>query len=116
MAESKSLNILVTCDDEECSVLDGYDVKPWGCPGEMVVKISVPLDADYIEARKLVKRFLEDRKGHVRLVCMADYFDFAVRSDVKVKDDGICYLASAGFANPLAAFDAGAEFAGGGEK
>lgn len=117
MIESKSLNILVSGAEDLQKSLAGEDVKLWGYhSGDVVVRLAVQAGAGYIEAREQVKKFLKSSSQSLRLICMADYFDHKLLPDSQKEKDGISYLPSAGFANPLAAFDAGVLFAGGGVK
>lgn len=51
----------------------------------------------------------------VRLLCLANDFDYNVKQEYPKYVDGILYMPSKAYKNPILAFDAGAVFENGGE-
>ena len=47
-----------------------------------------------------------------KLLCVANVFDYAIDSDYTVPGDGVVYLPSKAYRNPVLAFDAGVLFGG----
>ena len=70
--------------------------------------LHIPLDpgADMIAARREAAAYLAAHKD-AEVVAVADEFDLTLADFRTLEEDGILRLPSAGFADPIAAFDAG---------
>jgi len=87
----------------------------WGHPGQCVAKIPVAKDADYPQARQAVAAFLRQLPESCKMITFADCFDCQTEGAYPVERDGVVYLPSVGYANPVLAFDGGVLFGRGGE-
>ncbi len=116
MIVAKSLNLLVNAEEEDAPALP-VDVKTekWGYPEDTLVKCSVPSQANYIDARRAVKDFIDNVKpSQYKVAFVADCFDYEVKAGYPAEKDGIVYMPSCAYNNPLLAFDAGVLYAKGG--
>lgn len=115
MVAEKSLNIFVNSEEENAPALPA-DIKtePWGYVEDTLVKCMVASDAGYIEARKAVAEFIEKMPAEYRVAFVADCFDYTIKSGYPAEKDGIVYMPSCSYPNPLLAFDAGVKYAKGG--
>ena len=88
------------------------DVKyeKWGFDNNYVLRLSVSSDTNYSDARKKAKETIENLPESHRLVLSADCFDYVTENDYPETKDGIIYLPSKKFANPLLSFDTGVSF------
>lgn len=112
--QEKTLNLLVKNLDDDKATLPGSAEEQWGRAGDVLVKIPLEASEDYIVARKKVKAFLKNMPSGFKVVCVADCFACKVVPDYPKLCDGISFLPSAAFQNPLLAFDRGVLFARGG--
>ena len=115
MIAEKSLNALIN-SDTETAPFPGAAEETIGCPGDLLLKCGVPAAADYAQARRALAEKINALPPAYKLAVIADCFDESVQGTYPAKKDGITYLPSCGFANPLLAFDAGVLFAKGGES
>lgn len=112
---SKSLNVLINCDDGSIPVLPSEVItEKWGFPNDLVVKCAVAPEADYIQARKAVADLIRTLPEGCRAALVADCFDCSLKDNRLAESNGITYLPSKQFANPILAFDAGVLYAQGG--
>ncbi len=114
MIAEKSLNALIN-SDTETAPFPGASEEKIGCPGDLLLKCGVPADADYAQARRALAEKINALPPAYKLAVLADCFDYSIKGNFPAEKDGITYLPSCGFANPLLAFDAGVRFAKGGE-
>lgn len=105
MSTSKTYNLLVK--SEEVPVFANVAVEKGGMEDHYILRCPVPLSWGYTEARKaamaLIGRFSETQ----RLVLSANEFDYRVRDGYPKTEDGIRYLPSKAYENPVLAFEAG---------
>lgn len=116
IAAHKTLNLLVKNLENPEAVLPGAAKEKWGYSGDVLVKIPVEKGKSYIDARKKVKAFLEQMPAGFKAVCVGDCFAMSAAGTYPAEKDGIFYLPSVAYDNPLQAFDAGVLFARGGER
>ena len=113
MCRSKTYNMLI---DGSGTVTLPADVKQeaWGLSHNYVLRCEVPLQTDYCEARKRATQVLKDLPEGHKLILLADVFDYAVNPGYPKEENGITYLPSKAYENPVLAFDAGVCFGAGG--
>lgn len=110
----KSLNLLMA-EQPPAGILPAEAMEEtWGYPGQCVVKVPVAEDADYLQARRVVADYLRQLPESCKMITFADGFDCQIEGAYPVERDGIVYLPSVGYANPLLAYDGGVLFAKGG--
>ncbi len=73
-----------------------------------LLRLSVPLDCSFPEARSIAKTVIEGFSAE-RLVYMADEFDYCVKAGYPKEENGILYLPSKAYETPELAFAAGYE-------
>ena len=73
-----------------------------------LLRLPVPLDCSFPEARKIAKTVMEGFSTE-RLVYMADEFDYRVKAGYPKEENGILYLPSKAYETPELAFKAGQE-------
>lgn len=78
----------------------------WGDEGDFVLKCPVPADASFAQARAALQAQLP---AGYRPVLTADAFA-CVPDEIPPEEDGVEYLVSCGYANPLLAYDAGVRY------
>ena len=100
----KALKLLVSPYDH------GEEAIPYGPDGDLLVSCTLSPDADWAEARREAAKLLAELPGGSKLIYTADEFAYTVK-EVPAPEDGLDYLPSAGFSNPVEAFDAGALWA-----
>ncbi len=105
ICNSKTYNILMDGDVSELS--PDFNYEKVGFENNYVLRIPVSVDASYSEARKKAKDIIETLPETHRLVISADAFDYEVKKDYPKTENGIVYLPSKKFENPLLAFDKG---------
>lgn len=72
-----------------------------------VLRLTVPLDCSFAEARTVAKRVIEGFSEE-RLVYMADEFDYCVKEGYPKEENGILYLPSKAYSSSDLAFAGGA--------
>ena len=111
MVREKSLNLIINTDREGLLPPAGVSDEKWGHPGDLLVKLPVSREWDYLQARKAVLDYVSTLPEAFRVVFVADCFCWTVDGTFPEEKDGICYLPSVWFANPLVALDEGVCFA-----
>ncbi len=115
MVEAKTLNLLVNTDEENAAPLPAdLKTEKWGYEEDTLIKCAVAVNDGYIEARRAVAALIDALPAEYRVAFVADCFDYEVKSGYPVEKDGIVYMPSAAYKNPLLAFDAGVLYAKGG--
>lgn len=113
---SKSLNLLVNTDDDTTPMIPGgIPTEKWGFDKDLTVKCPVPVEADYLQARKTVALLLRTLPENCKTALVADCFDYQLKDEIRTEDNGTEHLPSKGFQNPILAFDAGVLYARGGK-
>lgn len=116
MIRSKTLNLLINSKSHPSRILPYASEEKYGYPGDVLIKIPVKPEAGYIEARRQVKEYLEKMPAGYKASFVADCFDWTVEKGYPTQKNGIYYLPSAMYPDPLLAFDAGVLFALGGDR
>ena len=102
---SKTYNLLIRSDNPPCFA--GISTEKAGMTDNYVLHCPVSPGCSFSEARaeaqKLLHRFSEDQ----RVILFANEFDYQIRPEALAVEDGIRYLPSKLFENPVLAFDAG---------
>lgn len=111
MVREKSLNLIINTDREDAQPPTGVSGEKWGYPGDLLVKLPVPREWDYLQARKAVLDYVSALPERFRVVFVADCFCWTADGAFPEERDGIYYLPSVQFANPLVALDEGVRFA-----
>ena len=115
MIEKKSLNILVYSETKApFTAPEGTSTEQWGYADDILLKCPVPVNANYIEARKAAMAVVEKLPADYKLLLVPDMFDCTLCGTYPTEKDGIVYLPSLAYENPLLAFDAGVLYAKGG--
>lgn len=143
MIKEKSINMLV-CRPVSCTKplpkADNVTVSESGFENDVIVKFALPTEADHIAARGAIynytvsddfKTFSEEEKapgfdyGKIKpedltdfiVENIADEFDITTKEkDILTEKDGIVYLTSVSYDNPIIAYDEGVKYAKGGIK
>lgn len=104
----KSFNLLI--ESKETPSFSGVRCEKTGMDGHYVLCCPVPLSFGYAEARtaalKLVMQFSEAQ----RVILLAHEFDYSFREAGPDLREGIWYLPSKAYENPILAFEAGLKF------
>lgn len=110
---NKRLNAMVMrhIDDTE-ALPECQDLRPSRFDSEGYLSVPLPITADWPEAREaLIRRWENRREGEGwKISSIATQFAYDVAEGPEVLASRWVHLPSAGFANPLAAFDAGNRF------
>ena len=114
MCSKKTYNFLVD-GKGEVTLPEGVKQEKWGHVCHYVLRCPVPVDADYSDGRKAALNVLKTMPEGERLLLLADEFDCTVRGTYPKVEDGITYLPSKAYPNPILAYEAGVCFAKGGE-
>ena len=101
---AKALKLLVSSYDH------GEEATPYGPDGDLLVTCPLSPDADWAEARSEAAKWLEGLPCGTKLIYTADEFTYTLKA-APTPEDGVDYLPSAGFSNPVEAFDGGALWA-----
>lgn len=109
-ATEKYLNFIVNTD-KGAKLPDGLDVERFGYECDTVVKCRVDLNDGHNAARKKVFDIATSLEGF-KVAMVADEFEYSFKDSNKTTSDGITFLPSQSYANPLFAFDAGVIFGG----
>lgn len=111
MYSEKTFNFSVDTKDGFCK-MPGMLCEKWGFERNAVLRIPMEKEASYSEARKKVYEAVKHLPDGAKLLCVANVFDYAIDSDYSVPEDGVVYLPSKAYKNPVLAFDAGVLFGG----
>jgi len=114
MCTSKTYNLLMDGVGKP-DLPDWIQYAPWGLSHNYVLRLQIPMDAGYADARKKAMQFLEDLPKEHKLLLLPDEFDYTVGQKHFQTQDGVIYLPSKAYENPLLAFDAGVCLELGGE-
>ena len=102
---AKTYNLLVKSDEIPC--FPNISAEKAGKDDHYVLRCPVAVSCGYAEARteaeKVIRRFSESQ----RVILFAHTFDCQVSPDAPRSRDGIRYLPSKAYENPVLAFDAG---------
>lgn len=109
MSVSKTYNLLIA--SEETPAYDNVHYYKAGGENRYVLRCPVPLDCGYAEARTIAKKLIQDFKETQRLILSADEFDYQVKKEYPQERNGILYLPSKAYENPIRAFEAGVTMA-----
>lgn len=116
MIASKTFNFLINSEtDEAFPVPEGVKTEKWGYERDIVLKCHVAVNASYADARKAVVNILAKLPEKYKMALAADMFDYELKADCRTEKNGIAFLPSCAYKNPLLAFDAGVLYAKGGE-
>ena len=88
------------------------DIKKVKGDGRYVVCLPIDKDLTYSQARCEAYDFVSQFKEGEKLILSANEFDYKIKHDPKILENGIFYMPSKGFDNPILAFDAGLNFKG----
>lgn len=117
MVASKTLNILVNSEtNATLHVPSGVKAKAWGYENDIVLACLVDKNASYIDARRVITKVMQILPEDYKTVMVADVFDYELHKEYPGEKDGIIYMPSCAYENPLIAFDAGVLYVKGGEK
>lgn len=86
----------------------------WGFEHNYVLRCPVSPECNFIDARKMVAEYIQKLPEGFKLLCMANDFDYNVKEEYPKYIDGILYMPSKAYKNPILAFDAGVVFENGG--
>lgn len=112
MIAEKTLNLLVS--SENCDLLDlpsSFKLEKWGYTTDVLIKCPVDVKANYLDARKAVADVIRILPEGCKAALVADMFDCRLKGSYPYKKDGITYIPSSSYSNPLLAFDAGVIYA-----
>ena len=100
----KRLNLLITPPAGEIPAVK------YGPDGDLLISCPLSLTDDWPAARQKAAELLKKLPAEARLLITADEFDYSLQP-IPLLENGIDHLPSAGFANPVEAFEAGERFA-----
>ena len=112
MIESKTFNFSLDCEGV-FSGIDGMITEKWGLDRNVVLRCPVQKNQTMADARKKVLDEVLKLPEGIKLLALADQFDYVLNSGIASEKDGVMYLPSKAYKNPVLAFDAGVLFAGG---
>jgi len=106
----RKLNCAVFLETPGCPAFHGFSSWPGRNEQEMFLSLVLEPGADWIMARReLINRFAgEPERGEARIAAIAKEFDYEISGGRETAADGRVIINPLDFANPLAAFDAGA--------
>ncbi len=104
---SKTFNLLI--ESREDPLFEGTDSYKVGFENHYVVRLPIPLSCGYAEAREKARSLIRKFSNAQKLILLAFFFDYQIKEEYPKTNDGILYLPSKAFENPLLAFDAGLE-------
>ena len=116
MIAAKTLNLLISgenCDTDDLA--KGLKTENWGYETDILIKCPVDVNANYIEARRAVADTIKQLPEKYKAAMVADMFDCRLKGTYHEEKDGITYIPSCAYENPLLAFDAGIIYAKGGK-
>lgn len=86
----------------------------WGFEHNYILRCPVSSEDNFIDARKMVTEYIKKLPKGFKLLCLANDFDYNVNEEYPKYIDGILYMPSKAYKNPVLAFDAGVVFENGG--
>ncbi|MBR3942345.1 MAG: hypothetical protein IKJ55_03220 [Clostridia bacterium] len=110
--QSKTLNFSLDVE-KEFSGIDGMLAEKWGFERNMVMRCPLEKNASFAEARNKILDAVLQLPEDIKLLSIADCFDYTLPETCETQADGMVYLPSKAYKNPVLAFDAGVLFAGG---
>ncbi len=110
---SKTYNMLIDGTGEIPS-MENVQSEPWGLSRQYVLRCSVPLSADYSQARQTILPIIRSLPKEHKLLLLADVFDYTTKKGYPNMEKEIIYHPSKMYDNPLMAYDAGVCFVQGG--
>ncbi|MBR5157872.1 MAG: hypothetical protein IKW59_08925 [Clostridia bacterium] len=112
MILSKTLNAVLKTSGLKNFVLpENIKMEKWGYGDDIVVKCMLLPDDDYISARRKLFGTFENMHEDLKPLLVADAFDYKLKDGCVAEKDGIYYMPSCAYKNPLLAFDAGVVYA-----
>lgn len=103
----KSYHALLHTETPE--LLQNMQLERWGDEGDFVLKCPVPPEASFAQARAALQAQLRQLPAGYRPVLTAGAFA-CVPDETPPEEDGVEYLISCNYANPLLAYDAGVRY------
>lgn len=107
MCHSKTFNLLV--ESKEMPAFTSVTIEKAGLENHHVLRLPVALSCGYADARAAAKKIVEQFSETQKLLLSAWGFDYRVKADYPKTEDGILYLPSKMYENPVQAFRAGLE-------
>ncbi len=107
MALSKTFNMLM--ESKETPSFSGVEIAKAGLDHHYVLRMPVALSCSFPEARAAARKIVEQFSQTQNLLLSAWMFDYQVNPDYPKTKDGILYLPSKLYKNPVLAFAAGLE-------
>lgn len=101
----KFLNFIVNTD-RDINLPEGLNTESFGYECDTVIKCKLDLIDDYKTARRKVFDIATSLEGY-KVAMVADEFEYVFKDKTLKTENGITFLPSQSFANPLLAFDAG---------
>ena len=108
MIKAKTLNFIVNTDKENPAPLSSdLKTEKWGYAEDTLIKCTVNVNDGYIEARRILTDLIKTLPSDYKVALVADCFDYEIKSGYPIEKDGIVFMPSCAYKNPLLAFDAG---------
>ncbi len=107
MSLSKTFNLLM--ESKETPAFPGVTIAKAGLEDHYVLRLPVALSCGYTDARAAAKKIVAQFSENQKLLLSAWGFDYQVKADYPKTEDGILYLPSKMYADPVLAFAAGLE-------
>lgn len=115
MIEKKTLNFLVNSESlKNADIFKTLKTENWGYAGDIAIKCDVDKNSTYAQARQRIKQLSESLPEEYKIAFIADCFDYEVKSGYPIEKDGIFYMPSVAYKNPVQAYDAGISYMAGG--
>jgi len=115
MVNKKTLNFLVNSENPERAELPSdLETEQCGYKDDILIKCEVPQDSGYIEARRKIREVAERLPSEYKIVLIADCFAYEVKTGYPAKENGIVYMPSVAYKNPVQAYDVGVTYDEGG--
>ncbi|MBQ4516188.1 MAG: hypothetical protein II978_05310 [Clostridia bacterium] len=112
MILSKTLNAVLKTSALKNFVLpEGVKMENWGYDDDIVVKCMLSAEEDYVSARRKLFNAFENMHEDLKPLLVADTFGYELKDGYPKEENGIYYMPSCAYKNPLLAFDAGVIYA-----
>lgn len=105
MCISKSYNLLI--ESPQAPSFSNMHCRKAEGQNRYIIHCPVPLLGGYVQARSIAQNVIEGFSETQRLIFSADEFDYQVKDGYPKTENGILYLPSKAYENPILAFDAG---------
>ena len=69
--------------------------------GDIAIKCDVDKNSTYAQARQRIKQLSESLSEEYKIAFIADCFDYEVKSGYPIEKDGIFYMPSVAYKNPV---------------